>query len=259
MESNSKSLNWVSQQIHPELRILIFLFHTVTDMDCGQKWITHDSQCKCIQSKDSEEDLSTVLSKLTMQSSFTSWMWPGCTTVFHARMALKSSWSPFKERESAFSPKTLPQLISLPSPSVPLPKTLLIMQKDHMTVFWNKSIHLQPSSPTSTHNPLTLLDLFQLHLLHTPPFSVSSLRCHSLFFAFSCPIELHNYTSFQKEKSTNKHTNGLQMIQLLYCRKKTYFGWKMFVYLSYLQDHYCHKIKENLTLGGASCTTSLHG
>lgn len=122
MESNSKRLHWVSQQIHPELRILIFLFHTMTDMDCDQKWSTHDSQCKFIQLKDSEEDLSTVLSKLTTQGSFwSSWMWPGCTIIFHARMALKSAWSPCKERESAFSPKTLPQLISLPSPSVLLP------------------------------------------------------------------------------------------------------------------------------------------
>lgn len=155
MESNSKRLNWVSHQIHTKLRILIFLFHTVTDIDCDQKWITHDSQCKFIQSKDSEEDLTTALSNLTMQSSFyPSRMWPGCTIIFHARMALKSAWSPFKGRESAFSPKTLPKLISLPSPSVPLPKTLIITHKDPMTVFWKKSTHLQASSPTPAHiNP----------------------------------------------------------------------------------------------------------
>lgn len=103
MESNSKRPNWVSEQIHPELRILIFLFHTVTDMDCDQKWITHESQCKFIVKGFWRSLYSTIK---TMRNSFqSSWMWPGCTIVFHARMALKSAWSSFKERESAFSTK----------------------------------------------------------------------------------------------------------------------------------------------------------
>lgn len=36
-KATAKRLNWVSHQIHTKLRILIFLFHTVTEMDCDQK------------------------------------------------------------------------------------------------------------------------------------------------------------------------------------------------------------------------------
>lgn len=185
MESNSKRPNWVSEQIHPELRILIFLFHTVTDMDCDQKWITHESQCKFIESKDSE-DLSTVLSKLWETHS----SHHGCDQAVQSYFTPGWHWSLpealSRKGSQHLAPKTLPLLISLPSPSVPLSKTLLIMHKDYMTVFWRKSIHHQPSSSTSTPDIAELILLASsTHTSLLNKLSISSLRCHSLSFALS--------------------------------------------------------------------------
>lgn len=69
-----------------------------------------------------------------------------------------------------------------------------------------------------SYSPLTLLNLSQLQLLPPTP---NPSRFHSLSFALSlCPIGLSNHTVLQKEKSTNKPTNGLSVNCLLYCRNK---------------------------------------
>lgn len=58
-------------------------------------------------------------------------------------------------------------------------------QRSHDTILKEVNPPSTQFSHIHSYKPLTLLNLLQLHLLHTPPFSVSSIRCHSLPFALS--------------------------------------------------------------------------
>lgn len=134
-------------------------------------------------------------------------------------MALKPAWSSFKESKSAFQPKHAARVIWL---------TLTINNfTQNPTNYARRSYDsiLKEVNPPSTlfphaysYSPLTLLNLSQLQLLPPTP---NPSRFHSLSFALSlCPIGLSNHTVLQKEKSTNKPTNGLSVNCLLYCRNK---------------------------------------
>lgn len=56
----------------------------------------------------------------------------------------------------------------------------------------------------------------------------------------------------------NKYTNGLPMIQLLYCRKKTYFGWKITSVGKCLFTHHTCKIITATRLKKISLLGVLH-
>ena len=207
-ESNSKRLNWVSQQIYPNITIpLSSVPHYDFDIDYDQKWITRHSPCKFIEPKDSEgtshcsttktvnyTKLILLITDVTRQYSNISRHDGGeaCLKFFQGK------------KSQQFRPNTLPKLFGSPSPSTTLPQTLPITVEDHTIVLWKKSTHLQPCSRMATHRAPWPCWTYPSCNFSSSPFSRNPLRFCSLSFALSpCPTGLSNTTSLQKEKSTN--------------------------------------------------------